>query len=286
MVTETLSLQQIFSLEQVSDGRYRGYNREIGNQNVFGGQILGQALAAANFTIKGRFAHSLHAYFLLPGNKSLPIDFIVEGIRDGSSFSTRCVSAIQNNRTIFKMMVSYHQPEGGLDHQIAMPDVPSPVELPSLKELAKSTPRPNPEKFWDGEPVLPLEFRPVEPGNPYNLEKKPPYQKVWFRAIDPFPDNGALQQCALAYASDFGILNSIRYPHGISFRQKNVQLASIDHAMWFHRPCDIRQWLLFVSESPSTVNSRGFARGDIYSSEGTLVASVAQEGLMRVYPEE
>lgn len=287
MGAESRTLQHILNLEQVADGCFRGVNLDIGSQNVFGGQVLGQALAAANRTVDCRLAHSLHAYFLLPGDLSAPINFEVDTVRNGRSFATRSVAALQKGRIIFSMFVSYQAPEIGLDHQIDMPDVPSPEELPSHEELVKAAHRPNSEAYkiwpWGN---LPLELRQVEPVNPYVLDKRPPFQKFWFRLVHPIPADRALQQCMLAYASDFGILHAARLPHGISFRQRNVRVASIDHAMWFHRLFDMNQWLLYVAESPSASSARGFVRGDIFTREGLLVASVAQEGLMRVIQEE
>lgn len=281
------SLLQLLDLELIDGSTFRGRSLDIGGKSVFGGQVLGQALAATNRTVEGRLVHSLHAYFLLPGDMHAPIDFVVERVRDGRSFSTRSAAALQHGRSIFRMVASYQVPEEGLEHQAVMPEVPAPEDLPPLEELAKSASLRDPHKFREKKPVyLPMEFRLVEPANPYTLEKRPPFQKAWFRFVEPIPDDAPLQRCALAYASDFALLHAASLPHGISFRQKNVHVASLDHAMWFHRPFHLDQWLLYVADSPSASNARGFAWGSIFTREGVLVASVAQEGLMRVFPEE
>ncbi len=211
------------------------------------------------------------------------IVYDVDSIRDGRSFTTRRIVAIQHGQPIFTMAASFQIDEEGLEHQTPMPDVPGPEGLPSIVELRRKMAELDPEKFGQkGIRELPIEIRPVEPPNPYRLERQPPLQKIWFRAVDRMPDDLALHQGVLTYASDFGLLRTASLPHEISFRQKNVHAASIDHAMWFHRDFRVDEWLLYVMESPSASGSRGFALGNVFSRDGRLVASVAQEGLMRV----
>lgn len=272
-------------LERIEENLFRGESADIGGKNVFGGQVLGQALVAASRTVTGRRAHSLHAYFLRPGDMQAPIVYEVDRIRDGNSFATRRIVAIQHGQPIFNMAASFQMEEGGFEHQSRMPDVPPPDGLPSIVDLRRMMAELDPERFGQ-RPIreLPIEIRPIQPANPYSAEKQPPVQKIWFRTVGALPDDLALHQCVLAYASDFALLRTASLPHEISFRQKNVHGASIDHAMWFHRSFRVDQWLLYVLESPSASNARGFALGSIFSGDGTLVASVAQEGLMRVLP--
>ncbi|WP_298432284.1 acyl-CoA thioesterase II [Geobacter sp.] len=278
-------LLNLLDLERIEENLFRGGSLDLGGISVFGGQVLGQALVAAGRTVAGRRAHSLHAYFLRPGDMTAPIVYDVDRIRDGRSFSTRRIVAIQHGEPIFTMAASFQIDEGGLEHQTPMPDVPGPEGLPSLVDLRRKMAELDPERFGFGQKglrELPIEIRPVEPANPYKLGRQPPAQKIWFRAVGRIPDDPGLHQAVLAYASDFGLLRTASLTHEISFRQKNVHAASIDHAMWFHRDFRADQWLLYVTESPSASGSRGFALGNIFSRDGTLVASVAQEGLMRV----
>lgn len=285
MIEILQDLLNLLDLEKIEENLFRGGSLDLGGRSVFGGQVLGQALVGASRTVAGRRAHSLHAYFLRPGDMTAPIVYDVDRIRDGRSFSTRRIVAIQHGEPIFTMAASFQIDEGGLEHQAPMPDVPGPEGLPSLVDLRRKMAELDPERFGFGQKgvrELPIEIRPVEPANPYKLGRQPPVQKIWFRAVDRIPDDPSLHQAVLAYASDFGLLRTASLPHEISFRQKNVHAASIDHAMWFHRDFRADQWLLYVTESPSASGSRGFALGNIFSSDGTLVASVAQEGLMRV----
>jgi len=276
-------LLQLLDLEKIEDNLFRGRSQDLGGRSVFGGQVLSQALVAADRTVEGRRVHSVHCYFLRPGDMEAPIVYEVDRIRDGRSFATRRVVAIQHGKAIFNMSASFQVEEEGLEHQIPMPEVPGFEGLPTITEIRKKMAEKNPKKFARRAiHPLPVEIRPVEPANPYELEMPSPFQKIWFRTPDRLPDDPSLHRYILAYASDFGLLRTASLPHGISFRQRNVYAASIDHAMWFHRDFRADEWLLYDMESPSTSNSRGFARGSIFNLDGALVASVAQEGLMRV----
>lgn len=282
-ILETL-LEQL-NLEKLEENLFRGQSTDIGGKSVFGGQVVGQALVAACRTVDGRRAHSLHAYFLRPGDMQAPIVYQVERIRDGRSFTTRRITAIQNGRPIFTMAASFQIDEEGLEHQAGMPEVAMPEGLLSVVELRRKMAELDPEKYGR-RPIheIPIEIRPVLPPNPYLKERQAPVQRNWFRSVGPLPDDPVLHQCVLAYASDFALLRTATLPHDISYRQSNVDMASIDHAMWFHRAFRSDEWLLYDMESPSASNSRGFAHGRVFTRDGKLVASVAQEGLMRVRP--
>jgi acyl-CoA thioesterase II len=272
-------------LEPLEVNLFRGQSRDMGAPRVFGGQVIGQALVAAERTIEGRMPHSLHAYFLLPGDVDAPIVYQVDRIRDGRSFSARRVQAIQHGRPILSMIASFQALEEGLEHAAPMPDVPSPEELAPSAEL---------HRRWLAEagPVPPqvteallapsaIEFRVVRPLNPLRPSPAPPGQAIWFRAVDRVPDDAQLHRCILAYASDFHLVGTALRPHGRSWFEHSMVVASIDHALWFHRPARVDDWLLYAMDSPSAQTSRGLARGLIYDRGGRLVASVAQEGLMR-----
>lgn len=279
-------LLDLLDLEKLEENLFRGRSMNLGGRSVFGGQVLGQALEAAGRTIVERSAHSLHAYFLRPGDMNAPIVYEVERIRDGQSFATRRVVAIQHGRPIFNMAASYQTEEGGFEHQDGMPDVPGPDGLMSITELRRKMAELHPESYH-GRPTreLPIDIRPIQPVTPDSTEAQPPLQKIWFRAVDRLPDDPSLHQCVLAYASDFTLLSTSGLPHGVSPRDKNLQAASLDHAMWFHRRFRADEWLLYVMESPSASNSRGLSLGNIFTQDGTLIATVAQEGLMRVRKE-
>lgn len=282
-VRELLSL---LDLEAVEDNIFRGVSPEDRSQRVFGGQVLGQALVAATRTISDRVCHSLHAYFLLPGDPKVPILYQVDRSRDGKSFSSRRVVAIQHGRQIFHMSVSFQVAETGFEHQMDAPVVPPPEALASEDEtrrrVADHVPPEYREHFLRPRPI---ELRPVDPHDLVNPGKRPPHQAVWVRATGGLPDDAALQQCVLAYASDMTLLDTCLLPHGIGWFDRRVQMASIDHAMWFHRPFRADDWLLYVQDSPAAAGARGFNRGLIYSRDGVLVASVAQEGLCRFHDE-
>ena len=276
-------LLAILDLETLEDNLFRGRSPQQSWQRVFGGQVLGQALVAAVRTVEAqRVAHSLHAYFLLGGDPKVPIIYSVERVRDGGSFSTRRVTAIQHGRPMFVMSVSFHKAEPGFDHQSEMPKVPAPEDLPSEQELKARMiahlPA-NMRSYWERE--RPIELRPVDVSRYFSREPRPPEQYVWMRATGALPDDLPLQQCVLAYASDFSLLDTALIAHGKLMFDKDIQLASLDHALWFHRAFRADEWLLYAQDSPSSHGARGFCRGSIYTRDGRLVASVAQEGLMR-----
>lgn len=279
-------LIRLLELERLEDDLFRGASRDIGRDQVFGGQVLGQALRAAYATTEGRVVHSLHAYFLRRGDVSAPIVYEVDRSRDGHSFSSRRVIAIQHGEQIFHMSASFQLPEAaGLDHQFPMPVVPPPEDLPApfdMTEAQKATLSASTQRFLNTE--IPFEFRSVDSMDPFHPSPMPPRQAMWFRATGRLPDDPELHRCLLAYASDYHLVATALRPHGLSFVSPGVLMASIDHAMWFHRPARVDDWLLYAMESPSTSSSRGFARADIYTREGVLVASTAQEGLVRVAP--
>ncbi|MFT4077869.1 acyl-CoA thioesterase II [Rhodomicrobium lacus] len=277
-------LLSILDLEQLEHNLFRGRSPQNGWQRVFGGQVVGQALTAAYRTVEDqdRVAHSLHAYFLLGGDPKVPIIYHVDRIRDGGSFTTRRVTAIQHGRPIYTMAVSFHAPETGFEHQIEMPKVAQPEELPSEEELkARLLPiLPDVMRlYWERD--RPIELRPVDLSRFFCKEKLEPKQYIWFRANGALPDNFRLHQCVLAYASDFSLLDTALVAHGRSLFEPDLMLASLDHAVWFHRPFKADEWLLYAMDSPSAQAARGFCRGSIFSRDGTLVASVAQEGLIR-----
>ncbi len=273
----------LLDLERLEENLYRGSSPSVGWQRVYGGQVLGQALVAAVRTVPvDRFAHSAHAYFLLAGDPKVPIIYEIERIRDGSSFTTRRVKAIQHGRAIFAMSVSFQKPEASFDHATSMPDVPAPESLPSEKELLQRLlphlPA-NIRSYWERE--RPIELRLVDPSRYFDREQRTPLQSVWMRANGKLPLDAALHQCVLAYASDFTLLDTALIAHGKLMYDTDIQLASLDHAMWFHRPIHADEWLLYVQDSPSAYGAGGLCRGSIFSRDGKLVASVAQEGLVR-----
>ena len=276
-------LLQLLSLERLEDNLFRGQSRDIGTKYVFGGQVLGQALAAAQRTVEGRYVHSLHAYFLKAGDIEAPIVYEVDRARDGRSFTARRVIAIQHGEQIFNLAASFQQPEEGLNHQLSMPDVPAAddIEPPVPHDPEQLERMPVKLRRWMTRRG-PFEFRPVYPRDELNPPKRPPYQQVWFRLSEEVGDDPALNASLLAYASDFPLVGTTTFPHGISYYQGNVQMASLDHAMWFHRRFKINEWLLYSCDSPSAQGARGLARGLIYDRQGRLVASTAQEGLIRL----
>ena len=283
-------LIELLSLERLEDNLFRGQSRDIGTKYVFGGQVLGQALSAAQATVDGssgeRRAHSLHAYFLRAGNIEAPIVYEVDRTRDGGSFSVRRVTAIQHGRVIFFCAASFQAEEDGAEHQLSMPEVPQPEDIataPSVPAEVMATLPPKVQRWMSRRG--PFEFRHVYPRDELNPPKRPPFQQVWFRLSEPVGDSPELHRALLAYASDFQLLGTATYPHGISYYQPNVQMASLDHALWFHRPFRADDWLLYSIDSPSASGSRGLARGQIFDRQGRLVASTAQEGLIRVVPD-
>jgi acyl-CoA thioesterase-2 len=277
-------LLSLLDLERLEDNLFRGQSRDVGAPQVFGGQVLGQALVAASRTVDGRFVHSLHAYFLRRGDFNSPIVFEVDRSRDGGSFTSRRVVAIQHGQPILTMSASFQIIEPGMDHQAPMPAAPPPEGLRDLGEIDAEMRDQVPEKMrCYFEHQRPFEFRPVNPPNYLTRVKAAPSKQVWFRALDRLPDDQPLHRCLLTYVSDYHLLDTATLPHGVSFLQ--LQMASVDHAIWFHRDLRVDEWLLYVIDSPSASGARGFVRGSIYSRDGTLVASVAQEGLIRQHSE-
>jgi acyl-CoA thioesterase-2 len=276
-------LVRLLDLEPLEVNLFRGTSPQSGWQRVYGGQVLAQALVAAIRTVDPeRSAHSLHAYFLLAGDPTVPIVYEVERIRDGGSFSTRRVKGIQHGRAMFSMSVSFQKSETGLSHQIAMPDVPPPENLPREQELAKKLVAVLPENmrsYWERE--RPIEIRPVDVQRYFVRAERTAAQHIWMRATGTLPAEPALHQAVLAYASDFTLLDTALIAHGKLMFDPDMQLASLDHALWFHGPFRADQWLLYVQDSPAASGGRGFCRGSIFTREGALVASVTQEGLMR-----
>jgi len=282
------NLLAILDLEPVEHNLFRGKSPEDGWQRVFGGQVLGQALVAATRTVEpDRKAHSLHAYFLRPGEPGIPIIYEVDRIRDGRSFVTRRVVAIQHGHAIFSTSVSFQVEEPGLDHQMPAPKVPPPEELMAedvlQKQFLESASEPM-KRYWRRE--RPIELRPVSLRHYVGREKLEPVQHVWFRATGPLPDDPSVHKGVLAYASDMMLLDTSLYPHARTLFDKDLQVASLDHALWFHRPFRADDWLLYQQDSPTASGGRGFNRGAIFTREGVHIASVAQEGLIRVWPEK
>ena len=277
------ALMRILTLEGVEENLFRGHSPDVGWQRVFGGQVLGQALMAACRTVEeSRFPHSLHGYFMRPGDPSVPILYEVDPIRDGRSFTTRRVIGIQHGEAIFSMGVSFHIHEDGFDHQSQMPDVPPPEKLIGEDEMKKTFMEVAPEpvkQYWKRE--RPLELRPVSLAHYLSNKPLPPEQNVWMRATAPLVDDPHVHAAVLAYASDMTLLDTALFPHGKSIFSRSVQPASLDHAMWFHRPFRVDDWLLYAQDTPSASGARGFTRGAIYTRDGRLVASCAQEGLIR-----
>ena len=275
-------LIDLLELEPLEHNIYRGQNRDIGTGRIYGGQVLAQSLVAAARTVEeDRPVHSMHGYFILPGDLQAPVVYFVDRLRDGGSFTTRRVTAIQHGRAIFNMSASFHKREEGVEHQTPMPEVPDPEDLPSELDLIRDMSDRIPEHLRG---VLtqdrPLDWRPVDPVDPFNPEPTPPVRHLWVRALGPV-ERPTHHRAILAYASDYGILASALQPHGLTYRDRDVMVASLDHAIWFHRPFQVDEWLLYAIESPATGDARGFGRGTFYTRDGVLVASVAQEGLVR-----
>lgn len=278
------SLLKVMNLEALDRDLYRGQTQKQGWQRVYGGLVLAQALSAAMRTVEPeRIAHSMHGYFLLGGDTGHPIVYEVERVRDGTSFNTRRVKAIQHGRPIFVLSVSFQKQEHSLEHQSEMPAVPPPEEVPSVKELVgiygDRLPA-NARSFWQQE--RPFEMRPVDASRYVTRAPAPPRQNIWVRATGTVGDDPNLHRCLLAYASDFTLLETALIAHGRLLFDTDIQLASIDHSMWLHAPARVDDWLLFAQESTFAGSARGFCRGSIYTRDGRLVASVTQEGLMRL----
>ncbi len=287
MTSPVSELIDLLSLERLEDNLFRGQSRDIGTKYVFGGQVLGQALSAAQATMDSagepRAAHSLHAYFLRAGDIEHPIVYNVDRTRDGGSFSVRRVTAIQHGQVIFFCAASFQQEEPGVEHQMSMPEVPKPEDLAPAPAIPQEVLEKLPTKVqrWLSR-MGPFEFRHIYPRDELNPSKRPPYQQVWFRLSEKVGDAPELHRALLAYASDFHLLGTATFPHGISYYQPGVAMASLDHALWFHRPFRADDWLLYAIDSPTAQNARGLARGLIYDRAGRLVASTVQEGMIRV----
>jgi acyl-CoA thioesterase II len=283
MVYEISDLLSLLDLEPLEFNIYRGRNRDIGSGRVFGGQVMAQALVAARRTVDDeREAHSVHGYFILPGDLAAPIVYFVDRLRDGKSFTTRRVTAIQHGRAVFNMSASFHRAETGIEHQSAMPDVPGPDELRPELDVIRSEADRIPASV---RPILtqdrPMDIRPVH-NDPFDATPREAVRHTWIRAVGSMPDVTLAHQAVLAYASDYGLLTTAIQPHGLTIRDPRLQAASLDHAMWFHRPFRMDEWLLYTTDSPAAAGARGFARGNVFTRDGSLVASVAQEGLLRV----
>lgn len=279
-------LLQVIELEQLEDNLFRGDTIDTGQGSLFGGLVAGQALRAAARTVpEERMAHSLHAYFLRPGSVERPVIYEVDRIRDGRGFTTRRVRAIQNGRAIFSLSASFQVLEEGPEHQSDMPNVPPPeaVESDEAQRLvfAERLPEHIKQLFLRERP---MEIRPVQPVNMFQSESVEPVRHMWFRIKEPLTAPPAVHQALLTFCSDLSLMTTAMLPHGMSFWQPQVQSASIDHSLWFLRPCRVDEWLLYSMDSPSAAGARGFNRGTIYRQDGTMVAATAQEGLMRVLP--
>lgn len=283
MGTVLQELVSLLALERIEHNLFRGQSQDLGWGRVFGGQVLGQALSAAAQTVpEGRVVHSMHGYFLRPGLTDKPIVYDVDRIRDGQSFTTRRVVAIQGGQAIFSMSASFQGVEDGFDHADPMPPAPDPETLLSESALAARIAHMIPEPLRTQVVAeRPIEVRPVVPMNPLRPTVAPPTRELWYRASGPLDDRPALHQYLLAYASDFNFLGTSMQPHGVSWLSPGMQVASLDHAMWFHRPFRFDDWLLYVIDSPSASGARGFVRGRFFDRQGRLVASCAQEGLIR-----
>ncbi|MCC7003429.1 MAG: acyl-CoA thioesterase II [Gemmatimonadaceae bacterium] len=278
----------LLELEPLEHNIYRGTNRDVGTGRVYGGQVFAQALVAARRTVgEGRETHSVHGYFLREGDFRAPIVYFVDRPRDGRSFTSRRVTAIQHGEAIFHLSASFHIEEPGLDHQMGMPDVPAPEtltnELESIRARADKIPEPLRGILTQDRP---LDVRPIVPADPFRAPKPGPAEdakrQVWFKVTERIGDAPMLHQAVLAYASDYGFLPTALIPHGIGFRDPRLFIASLDHTIWFHRPFRADEWLLYSCDAPSAFGARGFVRGSVYTQSGVMVASVAQEGLMRL----
>lgn len=283
MGTVLEELVSLLRLERIEENLFRGQSQDLGWGRVFGGQVLGQALSAVEQTVpEGRAVHSMHGYFMRPGAADKPIVYDVDRIRDGSSFTTRRVVAIQGGQPIFSMSASFQAPERGFEHEAPMPDAPPPESLRSEAELAALIADRIPERLRaQALAERPIEVRPVEPYDPLRPKVGPPTRKLWYRTNGPLPAEPSLHQYLLAYASDFNFLGTSMQPHAASWLQPTMQVASLDHAMYFHRPFRFDEWLLYAIDSPSASGARGLVRGQFFSRDGHLVASTTQEGLIR-----
>jgi len=277
-------LIDLLRLESIGVNRFRGQCEDLGFRNLFGGQVLGQSLSAASQTLPdGEWApHSLHAYFLRPGNVIDSIEYEVDCVRDGRSFAMRQITASQKGKAILTMMCSFQHPEEGFEHQDKMPEVKGPEGVLSQLELSRMFKDKFPESVRDIYTAdKPIEIRALDPINIFAPQKQDPIKHVWMKADAPLAEDPMMHAYVLAYATDFNLIGTAMMPHGVSFAQKNMQVASLDHAIWFHRPVKVDEWLLYSLDSPSASSGRGYCRGQLFNQQGELVASVAQEGLIR-----
>jgi acyl-CoA thioesterase-2 len=284
-------LVSLLDLEPLEVNLFRGQSRDLGGKSVYGGQVIGQALVAAARTVQGAVPHSLHAYFLRPGDMAMPIVYEVDRVRDGRTFTARRVQAIQHGEPILSLIASFQKPEAGLDHHLPMPDVPKPEELEFQHVQRRrwvqeaSATAPLTERVQTAlTRELAIEFKAVNPWNPLAPDKREPVQRFWLRAAGSLPDDPLLHTCVLAYATDFNLLATALLPHGQSWFTPGMIVASIDHALWFHREVRVDDWLLYAMDAPTAQGARGFSRGLIYDRAGRLVCSVTQESLMRHAP--
>lgn len=279
----TKELLELMNLENLEVNLFRGESRDIGTPRVFGGQVLAQSVVAASRTIDEGNIHSLHAYFLRAGDPAAPIVYDVDRYRDGRSFKARRVVAIQHGRPILTLAASFQLEQEGVSHQFDMPKVPQPEDLPSEGDVSK-------DRLEELPPLLrrwfsrtgPFDFRPVESIDIFNPRPRPPFSNIWFRLNEKIDVADSLHPALMAYASDFHLIGIATLPHGISLARDQLAMASLDHAMWFHRPARVDDWLLYSCDSPSSSGGRGLARGCIFDRSGRLIASVAQEGMIRV----
>lgn len=277
-------LVALLDLEPLEHNIYRGQNRDIGTRRIYGGQVLAQALVAAQRTVDDdRPVHSMHGYFILAGDLSVPVVYFVDRLRDGGSFTTRRVTAIQHGQAIFNLAASFHRHEEGLSHQLEMPDVPPPEEVRPELDVIRARADEIPEGL---RPILtqdrPLDFRPVGDEDPFDTSVREARRAMWVKTTGPLDDDPLHHRAVLAYASDYGLIVTALRPHGRTVRSRDMMVASLDHSIWFHRPFRIDEWLLYVVDAPVSSGGRGFARGTYFTRDGELVASVAQEGLVRV----
>jgi acyl-CoA thioesterase II len=282
-MTNMEDLVSILDLEQIEENLFRGQSVSLGWQRLFGGHVIAQALAATQRTVPiDRFVHSLHAYFLRPGDPAVPVVYEVDRIRDGGSFTTRRAIAVQHGKPIFALSASFHIDEPGLAHEIAMPDITPPEDLPDSDTIYEKFLRhapPNVRQYWLRE--RPVEIRPVSMTHYISADRLEPSQHVWVKANGRVPEDRAMAAAVLAYISDMTLLDTALFPHGFSVFNEAIQSASLDHAMWFHADPDFSDWLLYTQDSPFSGGARGLSRGALYNRSGRLVASVAQEGLIR-----
>lgn len=276
------ALVDLLTLEQLDDNLFRGQNYQTPWGRVFGGQVLAQSIHAARRTVpEERIVHSMHGYFILGGDPKQPIIYNVDRIRDGRSFTTRRVVAIQKGRAIFNMSASFQIAEKGFTHQIPMPNVLPPEAVIPDEEWAKQYKKELPDLYKRYQVERPIEFRPVEKFNPLHPKKESPFRHIWLKANSPVPDDQFLHRELLAYAADYNLMGTSLLPHRDRFKRKQMQMASLDHAMWFHQDIKMDEWILYALDSPSASNSRGFSRGNFFNQAGVLVSSVVQEGLIR-----